>query len=143
MADTHSATRTPGQTQQPRSGAGGGDGGQGKHETQGGVGDTLRHAASGVADVAGQVKDRVQDAASSVAHRAEEAWDSASSGVRRGADFVSETAGNFWDDTTTLIRRYPVASVMIAFGLGCLTASMFRVPNWSDDVARRMSRGSA
>jgi hypothetical protein len=107
------------------------------------MGDTLRHAAAGVADVAEQVKDRVQDAAANVAHRAEEAWDSTRSGVRRGADFVTETAGNFWEDTNTLIRRYPVASVMIAFGLGCLTASLFRVPNWTNDVTRRMSRGSA
>jgi len=41
-----------------------------------------------------------------------------------------------------MIRRNPVMSVMIAFGMGCVVASLFRVPHWNDDVSRRMSRGS-
>src|SRR5262249_30167891 len=94
-------------------------------QQHGGVGETLRHTASGVAEPAGQVQDKVQDAASSMAHSAEEAWDSASQGVRRGAHAAAETAENFWDEATGLVRRYPVASVLIAFGLGCLVASMF------------------
>ena len=140
MADAHNPTRTTGPGQQSRGGAGGGEG---RHETQGGVGDTLRHAATGVADVAHQVKDRVGDAASAVADRVEDAWDSARSGLRQGAHAVADTAGDFWSDATGLIRRYPVASVMIAFGAGCLAASLFRVPSWNDNVAQRMSRGSA
>jgi hypothetical protein len=95
--------------------------------------------AAGVADAAEQVKDRVQDAASTVAHRVEDAWDS----TREGARAVANKAGDFFSDATDMVRRYPVASVMIAFGLGCLCASLFRVPHWSDDVARRMSRSSA
>jgi hypothetical protein len=109
-------TPAPGQQQRPSTG------------TQG-VGETLRHTASGVAD-----------AASTVAHRVEDAWDSASGGVRQGAEAVAHTAEDFWTGTTRLIRRYPVASVLVAFGAGCLCASMFSLPRWTDDVARRMSR---
>jgi ElaB/YqjD/DUF883 family membrane-anchored ribosome-binding protein len=96
-----------------------------------GVGDTLRQAASSVGD-----------AASSVAEKVENAWDSASGTVRDSAHYVSDRASDFWGDATDMVRRYPVTSVLIAFGLGCLAASLFRVPNWNDDVANRMSRSS-
>jgi len=89
------------------------------------------------------VAHRVGDAASSVAHSVENAWDSTSSGVRQSAEYVADKAEDFWGDATNLVRRYPVTSMLIAFGLGCLTASLFRVPHWTDDIARRMSRGSA
>ena len=62
--------------------------------------------------------------------------------LREGAEAVAHKAEDFWTDTTNLIRRYPVASLMIAFGAGCLCASLFRMPHWSDDVARRMSRSA-
>jgi ElaB/YqjD/DUF883 family membrane-anchored ribosome-binding protein len=107
---------------------------EGQHRTSGtGVGDTLRQAASSV-----------EDAASDVAHRVEDAWDSTTQGVREGAEFVANKASNFWSDCTEMIRRHPVTSVMIAFGLGCLTASLFSLPmpGFTDDMARRMSRAS-
>jgi ElaB/YqjD/DUF883 family membrane-anchored ribosome-binding protein len=99
-----------------------------------GVGDAFRQAAS-----------TVEDAASAVAQRVENAWESASSGVRQGAQAVAGTAEDFWEGTTGLIRRHPVASVLIAFGVGCLAASLFTLPQLrrSDDVGRRMSRASA
>jgi ElaB/YqjD/DUF883 family membrane-anchored ribosome-binding protein len=127
MADAYNPTRTHAPGQQQRAGTANRD------EEHGGVSDALRQAVSSAGDVAGQVKDRVEDA-----------WDNASRGVRQGAQAVAETAGDFWSDTTHLIRRYPVASVMIAFGAGLLAASLFSAaPSWTDDVARRMSRGSA
>jgi len=150
MADAHNPTRTHSAGQQNRpgttgAGGAGGAGGTGhRGEEHGGVTDALRQAASTAGDVAGQVRERVQDAASNVAGRVEDAWDSARQGVQQGARAVADTAGDFWGDTTDLIRRYPVASVMIAFGAGMLAASLFSAaPRWSDDVAQRMSRGSA
>jgi ElaB/YqjD/DUF883 family membrane-anchored ribosome-binding protein len=107
---------------------------EGQHRSSAtGVGDTFRQAASSV-----------EEAASNVAHRVEDAWDSTTQGVRQGAEFVANKASNFWTDCTDMIRRYPVTSVMIAFGLGCVTASLFSVPlpGFTDDMARRMSRGS-
>jgi hypothetical protein len=97
-----------------------------------------------VADAAGQVRDRVQDVASDVAQRVEDAWDS----TREGASAVAQKAEDFWTSTSNLIRRYPVTSVVIAFGLGCLTFPCLQnvcgMNLWSsDDVADRMSRASA
>jgi hypothetical protein len=115
---------------------------QGQQRTGTGIGETVRQTVSGVGEAAGQMKEKVQDAASTVSHRVGEAWDSAYSGARQGVQAVADTAEDFWTGTTRLIRRYPVASVLIAFGAGCLAASLFRVPNWNDDVARRMSRSS-
>jgi hypothetical protein len=99
---------------------------------------------TGVAETLKSTAASVGDAASTVANRVEDAWDSASRGVRQGAEYMADKAGDFWGDFTGMIRRYPVASVLIAFGMGCLCASLFAVPNWTtDDVARRMSRSSA
>ena len=108
----------------------------GQHQQHGstsatGFGETLQQAASSVGDVA-----------STVAHTAQDAWDSTRQGVSQGAGYVADMAGDFWGDATNMVRRYPVASVLIAFGLGCLCAGLFRVPNWSDDLANRMSRSS-
>jgi hypothetical protein len=130
MADTQMRTMTPTSLHRPAGGAPP-------------VSETLQHTVSEVTSAAGQIKEKVQDAASTVAHRVEDAWDSAATGVREGARAVTDTAEDFWAGTTRTIRRYPVASVLIAFGLGCLCASLFRVPHWSDDMTRRMSRSSA
>jgi hypothetical protein len=106
------------------------------------TGETLRQAASSVSDAASQVKEKVQDTASTVAHGLESAWESTSQGVRQGAHAVAETAENFWDDATGLVRRHPVPAMLIAFGLGCLVASLLRMPRWTDDMTRRMSQAS-
>jgi ElaB/YqjD/DUF883 family membrane-anchored ribosome-binding protein len=98
---------------------------------------------TGVIDTIRQTASHVGDAASAVVHKVEDAWDSTSQGVQQGAHYVAEKASDFWTDCTDMVRRYPVASVMIAFGMGCLVASLFTVPNWTDDVARRMSRASS
>jgi hypothetical protein len=131
MADVYNRTTPYAPTLQQRSGS------------APGVADTIRHTASDVMDAAGQMKEKVQDAASTVAHRVEDAWDSASSGIRQGARAVADTADDFWTGTTRLIRRYPVASVLIAFGAGYLCATLCSSVNWTDDVAGRMSRASA
>jgi len=111
---------------------------------QGGATETLRQAASAVGDVAGQVKEKVQDLASGVAGRVEDAWDTTRQGVSQGASAVVGRADDFWTGMTDLVRRYPVASVAVAFGLGCLTSACFNATfGASDDMPRRMSRYSA
>ena len=126
MAQVHNPTQPYGMGQQHNPSMGQDRGGGT------GVGETFRQAASSVGD-----------AASAVAHKVENAWDSASSGVAEGARTVAHTAEDFWGGTTGLIRRYPVASVLIAFGFGCLAASLLSPPRWTEDMARRMSRYSA
>jgi hypothetical protein len=128
----------------PRTGAGpAGQEGHGQHaQGQGGVKDTLRQAASSVGDIAGQAREKVSDLASGAADRLEGAWEGTKRGVREGAHYVADTAEDFWTGTQNLIRRYPIASVMVAFGLGCLCSMLMSGPRWSSDMANRMSRSS-
>jgi len=132
MANAHNPTG-PYTGQQSRTGT---------RDEPGGVSDALRQAASGVGETAAQVKDRVQGMAANVADRVEDAWDSTRQSVSQGAQTVANTAGDFWTDATNMVRSNPMAAVMIAFAAGCLCASLFSVPRWDDDVARRMSRSS-
>ena len=120
--------------------AGGGGGQGGKKDDQGGI-------LSQAADVAGQVRDRVSDAASGVVNRVEDAWDATRSGVRQGASYVADKAGDAWDGFNGMVARYPLASVMVAFGLGCLVTTLLSSGSSSFgsgyDNWRRMSRSSA
>jgi ElaB/YqjD/DUF883 family membrane-anchored ribosome-binding protein len=109
----------------------------------GGAGGTMEQMSSTVSEAVGQVKDKAREMASNVAERAEHAWESTSRTARQGAQAVAESAQNFWEASTDLIRRYPVASVAIAFALGCLTpACLSACFGRGDDVARGMSRSS-
>jgi ElaB/YqjD/DUF883 family membrane-anchored ribosome-binding protein len=137
----------PNPTTHPRMGAGlpgGLPGSSGSPTGTAGVTDTLRQAASSVGDVAGQVRDKAQDLASGAASRLEDAYETTRQGLRQGADYVTDAAQNLLSDTTALIRRYPLASVLIAFGAGCLCASLFNPMNFrGSDMTDRMSRHSA
>src|SRR4051812_35965583 len=95
---------------------------------QGGVGETFRQMGSSTSETAGQMKEKVQDLASGAASRIGDAWESTRQGLQQGASTVRQTAQDFWNSSGDLIRRYPIASVAIAFGLGCLVTSLVRVP---------------
>jgi hypothetical protein len=97
--------------------------------------------ASSVAETAGQVKDKVQDMASGAGERMEQAWESTRRGVQDAAFTAAQTAETAWDNFTGVIRRYPAASVCVAFCLGCLAAELFSL-RLSDDMTRRMSHSS-
>ena len=105
-------------------------------EAQKGMKETGKELASKVGDAASQIKDKAQEFASGVASQAHEAWQS----TREGVSTVAHKAEDFWGDVTDLIRRYPVASVAVAFGLGCLMSSALFRSFGTDDMARRMSR---
>jgi ElaB/YqjD/DUF883 family membrane-anchored ribosome-binding protein len=97
---------------------------------------------SRVGDVLGQVKEGAQHLASEASRQAGQAWES----VQQGASAVADRAQDFWTGTQDLIRRYPVASVAIAFGAGCLFAGLFTAPaafSWGESMPDRMSRYSA
>jgi ElaB/YqjD/DUF883 family membrane-anchored ribosome-binding protein len=109
----------------------------------GAAGGTMEQMSSTVSEAVGQVKDKAREMASNVSERVGDAWESTSRGVRQGAMAVADTAENFWDSSVALIRRYPVASVAVAFALGCLTpACLAACFGRGDDVARGMSRSS-
>jgi ElaB/YqjD/DUF883 family membrane-anchored ribosome-binding protein len=83
--------------------------------------------ASGASDLAGQVKDRASDLASNIGHQASQAWDSTRHGVEHAASAVSDQAGEAFDNVTGMIRRYPIPSLLIAFGVGFLVAQVIQV----------------
>jgi ElaB/YqjD/DUF883 family membrane-anchored ribosome-binding protein len=141
MAGAGDRGSNPQQGSHPRMGAGLPAGGSSRPEHQGGG--ALEQMSSTVSEAAGQVKDKAREMASHVSERVGDAWESTSRGVRQGAHAVADSAENFWEASTDLIRRYPVASVAIAFALGCLTpACLAACFGRGDDVARGMSRSS-
>jgi ElaB/YqjD/DUF883 family membrane-anchored ribosome-binding protein len=101
-------------------------------------------ATSRVGEALGQMKETAQQAASEAAHQAGRAWETVKEGAQQGASAVAERAQDFWTGTQDLIRRYPVASVAIAFGLGCCLAGFFGFgAGWRESMPERMSRYSA
>jgi ElaB/YqjD/DUF883 family membrane-anchored ribosome-binding protein len=113
-------------------------------EEQKGWKESAQEMASQARETAGQMKERAQEFASGMAGQAQESWRSAREGLQQGFSQVSERAGDIWDDATDFIRRYPVASVAVAFGLGCLLGcGLAAIPRGTDDIAERMSRASS
>jgi ElaB/YqjD/DUF883 family membrane-anchored ribosome-binding protein len=111
---------TSGQTQGGGTGTGG---------TLGAVKDKAREVASDASDVVSQVRDKAQEFASDVAQRAGDAWDSTRQQVQNYASTVASTAENAWDEFGGFVRRYPVASLAVAFGVGFLAAEALS-SNW-------------
>ncbi len=66
------------------------------------------------------VKEKAQDIASTVTSKAENAWDS----TKQMGSAVADTAENAWEQATDFMRRYPVATMCVGFGLGFLCARL-------------------
>jgi hypothetical protein len=84
-----------------------------------------RTAEQGVAGVASTVKDKAGDLASNVAETAQEAWDSTRQGVQNAASAVASSAEDAFDSVTDFMRRYPGATFVAGFALGCLVAMAY------------------
>lgn len=119
--------------------------GAGLPEGPSGTVERLQEAASSVGQTAGQMAGHVRESAREFASRAEETWESAQESMRRGASQVASSAQDFWSNATDLIRRYPVASLAIAFGVGCLVATSLSAARYASnsDMTERMSRYSS
>jgi hypothetical protein len=115
----------------------------GPSEEAKGLKDKAQEMASNLGESAGHMKDRAREFASGISDQAGETWRGACEGMQEGFSSVSHRAEDLWGDVTGMIRRYPVASLAAAFGLGCLVScALFMAPH-SDDVTRRMSRSSS
>jgi ElaB/YqjD/DUF883 family membrane-anchored ribosome-binding protein len=114
-------------------------------ESKKGLAESAREATSHLGEMAGQMKEKAREYVSGMAGQGEEAWRRAREGLHEGFSNVSQRAGDIWEDATDFIRRYPVASLAVAFGLGFLTScalsGMSRLS--SDDMTERMSRASS
>ena len=123
----------------PRMAAGYPAGSSAHSEEQKGLKESAQELASRAGEAVGQVKDKARDLASGMQDQAREAW----RGAREGVSSAAERAGDFWSDATEIIRRYPVASLALALGLGCLAASAFSLMPRRDEMTERMSRMSS
>ena len=128
-----------GESGHPRMTAGYPAGSSAHSEEHKGLKESAQEMASRASETAGQVKDKAREFASGVQDQAREAW----RGAREGFSSAADRAGDFWGDATEIIRRYPVASLAVAFGLGCLAASAFSLMPRRDDMTERMSRMSS
>jgi ElaB/YqjD/DUF883 family membrane-anchored ribosome-binding protein len=110
-----------------------------------GLKESAQHMASQVGESAEQMREKAREYISGAAGQAQEAWRGAREGLREGWSRVSDRAGSIWEDTAEFVRRYPVASLAAAFGLGCLiSAALFAAASAStDDLTGRMSRSSS
>ena len=127
----------------PRMAAGYPAGSTAHSEEQKGWKESAQELASRAGETAGQMKEKAQEFASGMQGQAQEAWRGARESVQEGFSRVADRAGDFWDDATEIVRRYPIASLAIAFGLGCLTASALALVPRTSDMTERMSRSSS
>lgn len=76
------------------------------------------------------------------ARSAQEIWRGAREGFQEGYTSLSARARDVWGDGVAFVRRYPLASLGVAFGIGCLAscAWFFAQARSTEDVAQRMSR---
>src|SRR5215469_15132411 len=106
-----------------------------------GLKETAQEMASHLGESAGQMKEKAREFVSGMAGQAQETWRSAREGLQERASHFSDQAGDIWEDGIEFVRRYPLASLAVAFGMGCLISSaLFALPHTTDDMAQRMSR---
>lgn len=91
------------------------------------------------------VKESARETASPFVGSAEQIQDKAHEGLREGLTRMTVRAEDMWQDAKEFVRRYPLASLAAAFGLGCLagTALIALSRSSTDDMAKRMSRASS
>lgn len=108
-----------------------------------GLKETAQEMASHLSEGAGQMKDKAREFVSGMAGQAQESWRSAREGFQEHYADWSNRAGDIWGDGINFVRRYPLASLGVAFGLGCLlSCAMMAMPR-SEDMTDRMSRYSS
>jgi ElaB/YqjD/DUF883 family membrane-anchored ribosome-binding protein len=107
--------------------------------------ESAQQVASQVGESAEQMRERAREFVSGAAGQAQEAWRGTREGLQEGWSRVSERAGDIWEDAAEFVRRYPIASMAAAFGLGCLvSAALFTAASTStDDLTGRMARSSS
>ena len=115
----------------------------GQSEESKGLKEKAQEMASNLGETAGQLKEKAREVASGWASQAEETWRSARENLPESFSGMAQQAEDFLGDVTGMIRRYPIASVAIAFGLGCLASAALSMTSSTTDMTRRMSHYSS
>lgn len=106
--------------------------------------ESAQEMASQFGEAASQMKDKAREFASGMAGQAQEAWHGAREGLQERFSHFSGQASDIFQDGIEFVRRYPLASLAAAFGIGCLTScAVLSLARSTDDVPKRMSRASS
>ena len=109
-----------------------------------GLKESAQEMASHLGESAGQMKEKARAFVSGMAGQAQESWRGAREQLEERLSDFSGRAGDLWQDGIAFVRRYPLASLAVAFGVGCITScALFALSRSTDDVTRRMSRASS
>lgn len=113
-------------------------------EKREGLKESAQEMASQIGESASQMKEKAREYVSGMAGQAQEAWRGAREQMQERFSDISGRAGDIFEDGIEFVRRYPLASLAVAFGIGCLTScAFFAMSRSTDDVADRMSRASS
>jgi ElaB/YqjD/DUF883 family membrane-anchored ribosome-binding protein len=113
-------------------------------ELREGLKESVQETASQLGESAGQMKEKAREFVSGMAGQAQEAWRGARDQLQERFSDFSGRAGDIFEDGVAFVRRYPLASLAVAFGIGCLTScAFFAMSRSTEDVPERMSRASS
>lgn len=73
-------------------------------------------------DVVGAVTEKAQEWASTARSTAEQAWETTRQSAEQLSSAFTGSAGDAWDSAVGFVRRYPLPSLLFAFGVGFLVA---------------------
>jgi ElaB/YqjD/DUF883 family membrane-anchored ribosome-binding protein len=79
-----------------------------------------------VANVAEQAKDKVKDWTSDAADTARHASDKVQKWAGDAYDATADKVSDFGNEVTSLVRKHPIPSLLIGFGLGLLLGRVAR-----------------
>jgi lambda family phage tail tape measure protein len=87
---------------------------------------TVSGMAASVADYAGDAKDKVKDLAVEVGESAKVASDKVQKWAGDAYDVTSHAAGDFGREVTSMVKKYPIPSLLVGFGLGLIVGRSIR-----------------
>ncbi len=121
----------------------GGSSGHSEEQRQG-LKESAKEMASQLGESVGQARDKAREYVSGMAGQAQEAWQGAREQMQQRFSDFSGRAGDIFEDGVEFVRRYPLASLAVAFGIGCMVGcTLFVTSRSTSDVAERMSRASS
>lgn len=87
---------------------------------------TVGGVAASVADYAGTAKDKAKDLAMEVGETAKVASDKVQKWAGDAYDATSHAAGDFSREVTSMVKKYPIPSLLVGFGLGMIIGRSIR-----------------
>jgi ElaB/YqjD/DUF883 family membrane-anchored ribosome-binding protein len=109
----------------------------GQSEESKGLKESAQETASHLRESAEQLTERASEAVGQVRDKAREFVSGAREAMQERFSDLSGRTADIWEDTIGFVRRYPIASLAAAFGLGCLVCSALMMMPRRDDLVER------